>query len=53
MLMLGQRVVLTSRRIRETPWRSWSLKGADILEDLGSEIDGVSAPLTVQFTRQL
>lgn len=49
MLMLGQGVVLTSRRIRETPWRSWSLEGADFVEDLGSEIDGVSVPL-LQFS---
>lgn len=27
-LMLGHRVVFTSRRSRESTWRSWSLKGA-------------------------
>lgn len=43
MLMLGQGVVLTSRWIGETPWRSWSLEGAGVVEGLGSDIDFYSS----------
>lgn len=48
-LMLGQGLVSTSRRIRESHWRSWSLKGAGVVEGWGSEIYGVGSQLA-QFS---